>query len=450
MEDRPSSGLNVVGFLVSKYSHQLIYEECLEVLFFRTFRRFCHNESGSALAYTAIMLPALIGFMGMGIDVAIWQIAKRETQLIADAAALAGAVEIVRSRTDGDGTAPNFHQAIIRDAKLNGFKDSAGDTLNHYWPPQSGKMIDNEDAVEVTVRRKVDTLFAHLFLDGQRFVSSRAVALGDVSDTCLWALDPDEYGSLRVSGAADVSFNCGIFANSVAVEAIQVDGKKACLRGSEVEIVGGADGSCIEPTPTQGVQPRLDPLNPLPLPELTGCDYTSKITINSGDTVTLYPGTYCDDIDIRGGNVTFAPGVFALDRAALSISAQATVTGDNVTFYISPNGDSNDNISVSGGATVDLNAPTSGIYRGLLFVQDPDSSENITHKFTGGSSMDLDGILYFPGQEVHFSGGSEADSAELFMVARIVDFTGNAYIANYDPTSSRAFNPLFIQTSLVE
>lgn len=419
------------------------------MLFTKILKRFWRDQSGSALAYTAIMLPALIGFVGMGIDVAIWQIAKRETQIIADAAAVAGAVEIVRDRTEGDGSVPNFNTAVMHNAESNGYDDTKGDLIAINWPPVDGKRVGDDDAVEIIVSRPVGTLFAHLLFEADGFVSSRAVAVGDVSNTCLWALDPDEYGALRVSGGADVSFNCGVFANSVAVEAIQVNGNTACLRASEVEIVGGADGTCIEPAPTPGVQPRLDPLNPLPLPEVTGCDHTSTTGINGGE-VTIYPGTYCGDINITGGTVTMAPGVYILDAAGFKVSAQATLYGDGVTIYLTDKGGVSENISIAGGATVDLNAPTSGLYRGLLFIQDPNSSEAITHSLTGGSTMDLDGILYFPGQEVKFSGGSEADSAELFLVARQVDFTGNAHIANFDPESSRAFNPLFISTQLVE
>lgn len=412
--------------------------------------RLRQDQSGAALAYTAILLPAMLGFVGLGIDVALWQSTKRNAQTLVDTASVAASIEIIRIKMESEGDDPDVDGTVMISALKNGLNLANGDVITINNPPLSGPHVGNDEAVEVIFSRPVASLFSSVLFDGGGQVSARAVALSDVSDTCLWALDPEEAGALKISGGAEVEFSCGVFANSVDVEAVQVSGTNACLTASEVKIVGGSDGICINPEPEEGVMPRKDPLGPLPVPEDTGCDHNSITMVANGDA-TLSPGTYCASININtSGTVTFLPGMYILKGAGLSIGAQATVVGDGVSFYLDPSGGINDNLNFSSGSTIDLSAPTSGMYSGILFHQDPASNDNITHNITGGANMNLDGILYFPNNEVQFAGGSEADATELFMIAKAVDFTGNSYIAEMDPNVKRAYNPLFVETRLVE
>lgn len=408
------------------------------------------DNSGAALAYTAILLPAMLGFVGLGIDVALWQSTKRNAQTLVDTAAVAASIQIIRTKMENEGDDPEVNAAVMASALKNGLNFANGDVITINSPPLSGTQIGNDEAVEVIFSRPVPSLFSSVLRAGGGKVSARAVAVGDISDTCLWALDPDEAGALKISGGAEVEFSCGVFANSVDVEAIQVNGNNSCLTATEVKIVGGSDGICINPEPETGVMPRQDPLGPLPVPEDTGCDYTSRTNVNIGDAI-LSPGTYCADISINtSGTVTFLPGMYILRGAGLTIGAQATVVGDGVSFYMDATGSVNDNLSFSSGSSISLSAPTTGMYSGILFHQDPASNPNITHNITGGANMNLDGILYFPNNEVKFAGGSEAEATQLFMIARAVDFTGNSYIAEIDPSQKRAYNPLFVETRLVE
>ena len=45
----------------------------------------------------------------------------------------------------------------------------------------------------------------------------------------------------------------------------------------------------------------------------------------------------------------------------------------------------------------------------------------------GGSGLVLDGALYFPGQDVSYSGGSSTSNNYTALVAYTITFTGNAY-----------------------
>jgi hypothetical protein len=70
----------------------------------------------------------------------------------------------------------------------------------------------------------------------------------------------------------------------------------------------------------------------------------------------------------------------------------------------------------------------------MLFIQDPAAPALARNDLTGGPTMNFGGALYFPNQEVVYSGGaSEADGC-MQIVARKVTFAGST-VVNYDPVS---------------
>ena len=146
--------------------------------------------------------------VGLSVDVAGWQAQKRQLQSVADAAALGGALERIRS-----GTSASVEPAALIDATTNGYVASL-DTIVVNIPPLSGIRQGNGDSVEVIVRRETPTLFSHLFMPNTAFVSARAVAVGDINDTCIWALNETAQSAIKISGAAVVDLDCGIFDNS--------------------------------------------------------------------------------------------------------------------------------------------------------------------------------------------------------------------------------------------
>ena len=86
---------------------------------------------------------------------------------------------------------------------------------------------------------------------------------------------------------------------------------------------------------------------------------------------------------------------------------------------------------------------------GVLFYQDRNSPSNINHNFTGQASVSLEGILYFPNQDLTFAGGSATDPVPAIIVANTVDFTGDTNTGNFDG-SVVIENPFLIKASLVE
>ncbi len=376
------------------------------------------GRRGQILLITGMALPVLLGFLGLAIDVGQFYHVKRRMQFGADGGAVGGAWEIWRGNTG------RVQQAALEDAKRNGFDDAESDTLvtvNH--PPKSGPHTDDSNYVEVIIERQVPTYFLQVVNQDTATIRARAVAgvMKANPDACVYVLDPTERGALTVDGSAALNTNCGIMVNSNNTKAIIANGG-ACITASpgDVGVTGDwvANGSdnCIDPDPVANVWPMDDPLAamappPIPLPA-DAIGVGVKIT---GGTVTLNPGLYLGDplgspaIDISGGTVTFNPGTYILS-SGMSMSGNAVVTGIGVTFYstnILPATNPWNDIDIAGTVLVDLRAPTTGDYAGILFWNDPASPElNPGSVISGAPGSRLDGVLYFPTTKLVYTGTS--------------------------------------------
>lgn len=405
---------------------------------------FLRRRDGGVLALYAMAVPALMGIAALSVDSATWYVEKRSIQDAADTAAIAGAAEILR--TGGIAAVADAARAAALDS---GVTTVAGDTLDIHHPPVSGAMTGAGDSVEVAVERPLSIFFAALVDNAPSKVVARAVAVAGVTNTCVWALNPTARGAITVSGGALVNIGCGLQANSSDGEAISQSGS-SCLTAAVVKAVGGANGVCINPTPLENVLPRPDPLVDLQPPPHGGCDHNGKTKVNNGGTATLSPGVYCGAIEIgSSASVHFEPGTYVLDGAGLSVGGQATVTGSDVSFYQSAASGPADRVSIQGGANVDLTAPEDGPLPGVLFYRDRDASSNVTHSLTGGSGMSLEGIVYFPTDDLKVAGGNTLDMNKTMIVGDTVEFTGNTQVGGVSGSVVSA-NPNLVDVQLVE
>jgi len=361
-----------------------------------------------------------------------------------DSAAVAGALETLRI-AGGAGVA----QAAERDATGNGYDTGAGHTLDVSYPPVSGIRVGAGDSVEVVASRPLPLFLAGLFLSEAPSVSARAVASAGLNNACVWALHPTAKSAFNVAGSANVSLNCGVVVNSVDIDALTQKGSASCVTAQSIKISGNYSGNCVNPAPLTQVPPVEDPLAALQPPDYGGCDFRRNIIVNGDETVTLRPGVYCGNIKaVSTGIVNLEPGLYVLNGGGFNIGAQATVTGNGVSIYLTRNS-GNSNISITAGATVTLVAPTGGPLPGVLFYHDRDSRVGVTHKFTGGSSMVVEGILYMPNQDIKFSGGSEFNAEASILIARTISFTGNSNLGSFEGSAAES-NTTLIAARLVE
>ena len=129
-----------------------------------------------------------------------------------------------------------------------------------------------------------------------------------------------------------------------------------------------------------------DPLAyiPAPNPNSLTVQSTSQMSISSG-SVTLQPGVYIGGISITGtAVVTLNPGIYYLQGGGFYISTpsdneQDVLIGNGVMLYNAPQSSTEDLIDFSNLnlGEIDLTAPTSGLYQGMLIFQDRSSTNPV-------------------------------------------------------------------------
>ncbi|MBD3805454.1 MAG: hypothetical protein IE919_19815, partial [Thioclava sp.] len=129
---------------------------------------------------------------------------------------------------------------------------------------------------------------------------------------------------------------------------------------------------------------------------------------------------FCGGLDIKG-NVTLKPGLYILDGGDFTVTAGANLSGSGVTLLL-VNGAA---AKLTGNGNIDLSAPTSGPYAGLLFFGSRETT-GLVHEITGNTDSTLQGNIYMPTGQVAFTGNSSVSGGCTQIVADQVVFTGNS------------------------
>lgn len=182
------------------------------------------NEAGQTLILFALSLVVLCGFLGLAIDVGVVRATKIKLQEAADAAALAGALEV--NECDGATNCQAMQSAARAAMAENGLSGSALQaqvcslaapttltlTLNNgpcalANDPNSG----NSQYVEAVVSKPQRAYFARVFGLNSFNVSARGVAMGSPAG-CFYNLGKPGMGSLTLAHGAHLNAtNCAIF-----------------------------------------------------------------------------------------------------------------------------------------------------------------------------------------------------------------------------------------------
>ena len=158
----------------------------------------CSENCGGTAVITALMLPVLVGFLGLGLDTANWYTNHRQMDRIVEAAA-AAAAPYLSSDTTAEITAIAENVAA-----LSGLSTSRGDTI-------TVTVASNPSTLTVTGTRKLNRFFSALFLRTTPVTTSTATAGASTNPVCILALAPTGSQTLLVdSGASLNAPNCEI------------------------------------------------------------------------------------------------------------------------------------------------------------------------------------------------------------------------------------------------
>jgi hypothetical protein len=391
-------------------------------------KRFRDDTHGSVMAYIGIMLPVMLGVSGLALDVSLWYAQKRSVQAIADTAAYSVMLEVERI-----GDADLAKAAAKEDAVIYGLDESAGDSITFNIPPKFGVYKGIDGYYEVIIERPATIFLPGLLVDDFD-TAARAVSGGAAGSNppCLLAIDPSMKNAFKVNNGTVNTTGCNIHVNSSDSGALNV-AKNGTLDADPIDIVGDyINKGTMSSTPNVDMGSIADPLAKLATPQAaaSGCNHTD-VSYSSGNH-TLSPGVYCGGISLSGSaQVDMEPGTYIISGDAsdsFSVSGQASVAGNGITTYF----DGDTSLSFSGQGSIDLSAPTSGSYAGMLFHGDPNAAPNTQYSITGNGSAIFDGIMYFPSgiAKINGNGNTTSNTSISAIMARQLRFGGNGTL-NY-------------------
>lgn len=397
--------------------------------------RLRRDARGQVAITVALTLTALIGFAALGTEIVFVLLKHREMQSVADASALAGAVAM------GAGNPANYQTEAYAVAAAGNFQNGVnGTTVTINNPPKSGNYTTNAAAVEVIIDQPQTLSMISLFRSATMDVGARAVALAASGTNCVLVLDTSDAKSASLSGGANVTMTgCGLGVNSSNSDGLDLSGgakltaNAVTLSGSSYGVSGGATITSTKPVAYS--QPaQADPYASRAIPAFSGC-YQNNLQISKTPALPLNQGVYCGGISVSGGaSVTLNSGTYILDGGDFSLSGGSSVSGTSVTIILTTSTGNDNNIgavSISGGSSLTLSAPTSGALSGMALWVDRRAPLNNHNSISGGANVNITGLIYMPSELVNYSGGSDTGGAICTqLIAYQVQFSGGSTFQN--------------------
>ena len=237
-----------------------------------------------------------------------------------------------------------------------------------------------------------------------------AATKNDLAPFCVLGLNSADSGSFDQNGNASFdATNCAAQFNSTDKTGMHQVGTPVA-KARYFGVSGNAHGNSFTPPPEAGSAKINDPYANVPFPFIGTC-------INLGPvkqtTVTLNPGTYCGGIDVQsGGTVNLNPGIYVMKDGNLHIQSGGTVLGNEV--MIAFTGVDHlwaSTLSMLGGAVLKVTSPVTGTYANMQFYGNRDVGTKESWVSIGGSggaasTLEYDGVMYFPTQNVWIFGGT--------------------------------------------
>ena len=394
------------------------------------------DESGQTLIFVALSMTIILGFTAMAADVGTLLHDKRNLQIAADSAAIAGAVEEKVSSVTGD------IQASGQTASTqNGFTNGSNHvTVTINTPPANGPHAGAAGYVEAIVSQVEPVFFMKLFSFASMTVTARAVAFnGATSSNCVLATNPTAPQTIELQGSFNANFpGCSVVDDSNDPDALDFTGGGGSLTAGSVGVVGGAGGHTGDssPAPKTGVAPISDPLASLPPPPYDPASCTAAPSGTAWGPATA-GGTVCYSGNIKvQKDVIMSAGIYVF-TGNLDFTGNGSLTSNGgVTLYFAgPNGQLGG--PGNGKTSINLTATSGGPYNDILIYQDRTDANQA--EFNGTPIVNLTGIIYMPDAPLEFSGNTTSNLTTDLIVNQLIE-QGNATvnITNYNTTVSNS------------
>jgi hypothetical protein len=199
-------------------------------------------------------------------------------------------------------------------------------------------------------------------------------------------------------------------------------------------------GVTISPTPSQTSEELPTFTYPSADADCALLPDRGSVNKNGNDSVTLEPGRY-SKITINKGTVTMNPGLYC-------VSGDFKITGGNTTgmdvmIYMQKDGNKNTDFVTNGSATINISAPRTGNWFGMLLYMAHGNEGELT--IAGNSDSSYTGTVYAPNAHVNVGGNnSTLGNYSTQIIAYTVEIFGTTEMEiNFDDTIHYS-NPSFI------
>ncbi len=429
------------------------------------------SNRGQVLIIFVFAIIGLIAITGLAVDGVNIFSDRRNAQNAADTAAMAAALEKVKDQKAGqvnctDLVTPSpcgsdVELAAMQVAQDNHYVSDITDaTVEVHIPPIDGPYSDCTqtafnclDYVQVIISDNVNTWFARVLGVNQLHNRVEAVALAKYSPQAqlyggmsLVELGQDK-GScpsdFDLGGSGTVNLNGGgIYVNSSNASCAykQTSCSTIILQGSPaatINVVGGADiGNCVSPPITKATT-----IYPWPPAELISppsqCSTAGTFGPGSVSGSTQYqPGNYYayNSFPVNNDNAVLAPGVYCINNLNNLQNNNQSLTGSGVFFYMRPTGQ----VQITGGANVNITAPTGGTYQDMLIYQDWDQNSKLVNcQIEGTTASKYTGLIYVPYCDpMKITGTSSSNGFDAQIIAYTITIAGTTELDfTYDANS---------------
>lgn len=371
-------------------------------------KRVCSQRRGIVAVLVAISLGALMAVLALTVDGGRLYDARRQSQMAADAAADAGAMDLYAS-LDESGTDPSASvsraiAAAYAVAEVNGFdNDGKHSTVEVYCPPRTGSRAGQTGFIEVQIEKKLSRCFSGIFGKGSLSVHGRAVAAGTQIATrgSILVLESKKKHAMSLKGSnSRVEATGDIIVNSRSPKALKVS-KHGQAQAEHFLLAGGVDRKSrgmLEGEVQTGVVPTPDPLAGLPVPPTsTARDVNDYLqVINGRRNFRLPPGTYHDLEFDKDDVVVMEPEIITVN-GNLSFKGNSSLTAIHTTIYHV----GKKSVKLDTRGEITLIPPTEGTYRDISLFQSRTSKKKVQFRKSG--HLDIRGIVYAPNAEVKFN-----------------------------------------------
>jgi Putative Flp pilus-assembly TadE/G-like len=398
-------------------------------------RRFRNGSGGNIAIMSAIVLPVVLGFFGLGTEGAAWFLTNRSEQNAADSAAIAAA-----SNAGADYAAEA--KAVAAQYGYADGKNGVTVTALGGQPCPDG----SSNCYSVMVSKPVPLMLAQVVgYRGDATVGGAPAKTIRASALAIQGLSPRPYcvlalassgasPALRTNGAPKANLaGCNVMSNTAADcnghnlgadvgDAHDTNSGCGVKENSNVPTLPDPYAALVNSVPPNTCDPssywqepaKKGPGTPPPGNQLAGLLPWSGYVQKCGDVVLMGPTVI--DTDSNGAVLVIENGQLDTNGFMLQTSGGSALTiifsGTSGAYTHAP----------TGGGTLDIAAPTTGPWSGVAIYQDPRLSQGMDISAAGNSpTWNITGLVYLPHSSVTFSGAVNKASNGLSCFVLIVD-----------------------------